>query len=155
MNNIKLFEKLLTPDNRVFIQQYIQTGDKRQDLRVNVPRMKELLRELFSNDISEFNVFTSISEKAFRWLFENQSVPKVNHVDSLVYIPQSYLDKPLLLIDAAAEVQPHQLKENMYLITFQIPYKLDWNEETFIYHPNCLLPNQLSYHHETDNECDS
>lgn len=144
--SIKLTETTLTPNNKVYIQQYIQTGDKKEDIKINVPRMKQLLTEIFSNDLSEFNICTSISEKTLKRLVDGESLPKIHHTDSLIDIPYSYIGNPLLLIDDKAEVQPYNLKKNMYLVTFQIPYKLDWDEANLKYHPNVLLPNQLSYH---------
>ena len=75
---------------------------------------------------------------------------KIEYVKSLFIASEIPTEDKCIFIDDRAEINEAWLKENQYLITFQIPYQLTWDDTNLKYHPNVLEPNQLAYHHQQE-----
>lgn len=152
-SQIKLPTTTLTPTTRIHLQQFIQTGDKKEDLKVNVPQWKELITHLFSNnDLEDYRIITTMTPKSLEWLAGDTLSSNIEYTKSLFIASEIPTDDKCIFIDDRAEINETWLKENQYLITFQIPYPLTWDDTNLKYHPSVLETNQLAYHHEIHNE---
>lgn len=139
---IKVDGVALNNENKYYIKKFIQTGNKKEDIKVNKPEAMKMTHNLFEqNDLSKFQIITNIPEDILKKLATCELPSNIVYRDTLLGCGEHFKENNLL-IDCCAEVIPEYTPESAYLITFQIPYPKDTPME---YEPKAFEENQVAY----------
>ena len=124
-----------SPKRNITVLPFIQTGNKAKDIKTNIPIFRKQLKSIFKeNDLKDIKMYARTSDEGMKFLFGDSMPNNVEYVDSFWDILPD-LDERCILFDDSGEVNGVTIKNNMHLISIEVPYKLDWDENNLDYTP--------------------